>query len=324
MGFTTLMNDENYWAEVIIDKGPIEEEKEVLFNEPIDEEELLAIMAAAQYEEIHETESMIEEAMNIHAEKRYNRKYINQRKHKLEDKASIFFESIPSGYEKFKDIETKLSGISSIEGNCLFKGEAKEISTSHVLCDVFIIHEYKSWTGFLKKELIKGMGYFIDHKLPTHKTFVYLNKKDGWGDPLKKSFKIDNVTKYEIRELKHLEPVVKVKRVGIDYTYNIPMSNRIYTVFFYGKPVIISDKKETVFTKGHALLKMNGSKSYYRESKLKYRKLGKDLDRSIHDSIQDQKELEIELEAEFYALYDFEDFNEYYNSYYLKSLYEYN
>jgi len=187
INFEELMFDHNYWNnvdlnEVLIENGDKFENPYVIEdNEASSKNDIYDDMFDMFLEEQEMNESIIEEAMEIHSSKRYNRKYINARKHLIKDKKRVLSQvAVSKDFgQLFKDIfyeknvvRVENETVSNIDGfkfvefsqldQIFFYGKPVYLDSVRIIVGSKVLNN-----GSLKveKEKYKIMGDILDNEI---------------------------------------------------------------------------------------------------------------------------------------------------------------
>lgn len=264
---------------------------------------------------------IIIDAMKIHADKRYNRKQLNARKHLIKDKRSLFKKKDSKVYN-LADLTKGLSKVLFDKNVIVNENQNLKIisETSRVewVTPVKVDINYKRNSIFpWDSELINIKGLFIIHKDFDNNSIILesLTEKEYFSNGFRKiTLKNSDIIDMHLIELNHL---TFSRKVGRDF-YSKDLDYQLNTKrYFYGKPV------HKDYCKG-IYLGINKRKEdrYFFEEKEKKAKIAKKI--ALNDLNSGLIQYEEELIEE--QNYDIEEFDwndlDYRSEFYLVKGYE--
>jgi len=302
MIFEKLMENESYWDSINVDKilvenGDIEQKETVQVN--VGPEDLYDIMSEHFIEVILENEKLIEDTIKVHAAKRYNRKYINARKHLIKDKKYIIRRVwAKSNSEMYKE-ELLSKNIISIDNEVSVRFVQKEKTTTVIPKFVDI-----KFNGYDFKDHIEGK--FIVTEKEDRFILESIPSEDQYAWEPKKIVMKDNIFDIFMKDRKDLA-FEKVTQRGFDYTQaSYYLSGN---TFFYGKPY------ENGFIGNININKFSHDYNGWISAKaMKIKKIKKALDILEKEGLNEwfQNERNDAFYINYFDWEDFEDENDYY------------
>jgi len=225
--------------EVLLENGDIiEVRNEKVVNEELSDLELIADdFLFSWIEDIN----ILEEAMKIHREKRYNRKYINSRKYLVKDKRNLFQKAYPV-YPTQTDNKLILDRVLDIDNLCILNQELVRKESEYRIQYIDIEYNKKFVFGSLVPEQYQGYAIIVNNKFDNF-TFIKYNSSEF--KELTYDYISENLISINDRELidylsidnHRIKGVAKVNRI-IQYSNKNILNKYNMKVHFYGKRVI--------------------------------------------------------------------------------------
>jgi len=228
-------------------------ETEVLIENGDDIEEVVEEVEFNGYYDIYDVlirtnefdKSIIEEEIKVHAEKRYNRKYINARKHLIKDKRHLFAKVKPYS-TKNMDNNLTTKNILSVDNLCFVKEKmnekVSEYNINYVEISFSNVDWLKSSLGGIKENMSYSGPCIIIENNEEYFTFIRYSKYIDINGFYSNDYIYDHMISIEKEKINYLFidkknlGLIKIKRI-INYSIDSVINVNNARTHFYGKLV---------------------------------------------------------------------------------------